>query len=348
MAPEESLRAAEDALRLLGVWEARDRSIFKLSEGQKQRAVLAGLIAARPRLLLLDEPTANLDPASIASLASALFKLKESGLSLVIADHRLYWLKGLCQKAAVLEDGRMAYGGDLEGLASSELRSRLGLRSFEPPELRPLPAPDPAAPGVRVSDLSFSYPGREPVFKDFSVHLPYGRVTALTGPSGRGKTTLARLLCGLIKPSSGAISYDGESGGPHPRLGRVILQNADHQLYMRSALEEIMLALEAGGSRRPRPLEAERILSEYGLGELSGRHPQSLSGGERQRLAVAAGLANPARLAVLDEPTSGLDGRNLALMAKTLRRAADSGSAVLVATHDLELVAMAADHHFEL
>jgi energy-coupling factor transport system ATP-binding protein len=439
--------AVEERLEAFGIRHVRSSSVFGLSEGQKQKVVLASLTALRPRALLLDEPSANLDPAALEGLAAILRKAMDDGVSVIVADHRLYWLKGLCSRVLVLSGGAPAASGGWEILSDPADRERLGLRCADPPVRRSLPSvggPPPsgggvasvgrgrpgaagvspaaggpakpcgeaasgihgeaapgnqgeavsgiqgeavsgiqgdAAPGnhgvfasgnhvayasgkpggdgpgapgesgegpvwdgVEMEGLTFSYPGGPLVLDRFSGRLPSGRVCALSGPSGRGKTTLARLLCGLERPLSGRVLYGGRKAGAD--LGQVVLQNSDHQLYMPRALDEIAVAL--GGRRRDAERQAMAVLEAFGLGHLAGRHPQSLSGGEKQRLVVAAGLARPTRLAVLDEPTSGLDGRNLLLMAGQIRAAAESGPAVLVITHDEELVGLVADCSLDL
>ncbi|MDR0882194.1 MAG: ATP-binding cassette domain-containing protein [Candidatus Adiutrix sp.] len=339
----------EEALDRFGLAAIRDRSVFQLSEGQKQKVVLAGLTAWRPKLLLLDEPTANLDPDSIADLGATLAALKTSGLSLVIADHRLSWLSGLVDQVLVLEEGRVALSGDWGSLRAEGRRERLHLRSLEPsPPLEAGLDERATEPGVALDRLSFAWPGQETLFHDFSARLPYGRVTVLTGPSGRGKTTLARLLAGLEKPADGQIRWDGETAASAGELCQVVLQNADHQLYMPSLRAEVGLTLAISHGRRPVDAEAVAVLAEFGLSGLAERHPQSLSGGEKQRLVVAAGLAAPARLLILDEPTSGLDGHSLLLMAGEIKKAAQRGLAVLVITHDLELGRLCADAHLRL
>ncbi|MDL2260223.1 ATP-binding cassette domain-containing protein [Deltaproteobacteria bacterium OttesenSCG-928-K17] len=322
--------------------EIRGRSVFQLSEGQKQKVVLAALTALKPKLLLLDEPSANLDPFSTAELAETLAALKDEGLSMVIADHRLNWLDGLADQALVLQQGRTAAQGGWDILGDESLREQLNLRTIKAPAAisAAVPPKEPKEPkgAVVVEGLRFAYPGGPEIIDGLDAVLPYGRVTVLTGPSGRGKTTLARLLCGLEKPGGGRISFGVREGG------QVVLQNADHQLYMATAKAEVELSLKVHGVGGG----ADEILASFGLGELAGRHPQSLSGGEKQRLVVAAGQAVPAGLLVLDEPTSGLDGFNLRLMAAQIRRIAAEGPAVLVVTHDLELASLCADYHLTL
>jgi energy-coupling factor transport system ATP-binding protein len=339
----------EEALERFGLAAIRNRSIFQLSEGQKQKVVLAGLTAWKPKLLLLDEPSANLDPDSIAALGGGLAALKTSGLSLVIADHRLSWLSDLIDQVLVLEEGRVALSGDWDSLRADGLRERLHLRSLEPsPPLEAGPPRGAVEAGVALDRLGFAWPGQEAIFHDFSARLPYGQVTVLTGSSGRGKTTLARLLAGLEKPTAGQILWDGETKASAGKLCQVVLQNADHQLYMPSLRSEVGLTLAVNHGRRPTDVEVVAVLAEFGLAGLADRHPQSLSGGEKQRLVVAAGLAAPARLLILDEHTSGLDGHNLLLMAREITKAAQHGLAVLVISHDLELGRLCADAHLRL
>ncbi|MDR3135416.1 MAG: ATP-binding cassette domain-containing protein [Deltaproteobacteria bacterium] len=397
----EAQAIASDRLRSLGISALKGHSVFKLSEGQKQKAVLAALTALRPKLLLLDEPSANLDPMFLEELKGVLKSLQKDGLSLIVADHRLYWLKGLCEKTLALEEGEIAFEGKLADLEEGARRRKLGLRSPVAPQssLKPnpqglrLPEPWPPGPGpgaagqagaegqgsrkgqvlgkgaiarvsspgqdygqqeassegnweVRVESLRFNYPHGQELFGGLSFALAAGEVTALTGPSGRGKTTLARLLCGLEKPKSGAVTYGGAMASLE--MGQVVLQNADHQLYMPTVLGEVILALGQGKRDPEKKARAMGILEAFGLAPLAGRHPQSLSGGEKQRLVVAVGLARPTKLLALDEPTSGLDGHNLELMASRIREAAKTGPATLVVTHDLELVNLCADRQLEL
>jgi energy-coupling factor transport system ATP-binding protein len=347
LAGEEARERVEDRLSAFGIGAIRSQSVFRLSEGQKQKVVLAALTALRPRVLLLDEPSANLDPPALSELAAILARLLGEGLRLVVADHRLAWLREVCAEVLVLDAGRTVYHGGWDPLDARGCREALGLRAARVPARADLPrAPAGRGPGVWAENLAFGWGQGPPVLEDVSLRLDYGAVTAVVGPSGRGKTTLARVLCGLERPRAGKVVFHGAA--PSEAFGTVVLQNVDHQLYMPSAAEEVALAIDP--RRRPRRCRERALetLRAYGLSALSDRHPQSLSGGEKQRLAVAVGLARPGRLLVLDEPTSGLDGRNLRLMAGQIALAARGGAAVMVITHDPELVELVADTVFDL
>jgi energy-coupling factor transport system ATP-binding protein len=334
---------AQAQLEKFGIAHIKNSSVMELSEGQKQKVALAALTALKPPLLLLDEPTANLDPASVMELKNILTGLKKEKISLLIADHRLSWTRELCESFVLLENGEVLHSGDFSEL--EEIYTRNHLRSPLPQKEKPLE--EGGGEGVRVRNLSFGY-GRDKIIDNFSCNIPFGKVTAMSGPSGTGKTTFAKLLAGILTPWSGVILFGGrgETAEKSAEHTCVVLQNSDHQLYMDTVMAEICLAANMNPKRgRER---AELILKDFGLDHLENRHPQSLSGGEKQRLSVAAGAAAPAELVILDEPTSGLDGHNLRLMAAHIRRLAENGAAALVITHDIELINLCAEHKIQL
>ena len=339
-------------LEKFGLAAIKDQTVFQLSEGQKQKVVLAALTALKPRLLLLDEPSANLDPASIVELGKILVQLKKEGLTMVIADHRLAWLCKICEQTLILQNGKAAAQGSWSLLDDDELRHIYSLRpnisKFLSEDNSVIDESHELGPSICLEKVCFAYRDHPEIISDLSAEIRCGQVTVLTGRSGRGKTTLAKILCGLEKPTSGHISFNKMPEAGHQET-QVVLQNADHQLYMSSVQAEVELSLSHSGSSRKTIMDrALSILADFGLQGLGARHPQSLSGGEKQRLVVAAALAAPTRLLVLDEPTSGLDGRNLILMANQIRNLAQKGLAVLVITHDHELARMCGDVFFDL
>ncbi|WP_443891977.1 ATP-binding cassette domain-containing protein, partial [Parasutterella excrementihominis] len=201
---------------------------------------------------------------------------------------------------------------------------------------------------MKVSDLSFAYPRKPKIFNGTDLELRKG-ITGLFGPNGTGKTTLARILTGLNKPTQGTLEIRGKKVKPQECLKHVavVLQNADHQLYMRTVFDELLTSLEAAGCRGGQQA-AEELLQLFDLTELRDRHPHSLSGGQQQRLVIACAFAKKPDVIILDEPTSGLDGANLHRIAGALRQLSDEGKAVLVITHDLELVDMVCDSAIRL
>ena len=365
--PRAEMRGRVDAaLKVMDLADLASRSVFSLSSGERQKCVIASVVAAEADVVVMDEPTANLSPEATEDLAGIVARLKERGVAVVIVDHRLYWLKSVVDKVMVLNDGKTVAALEgldcLERLGNLESLDSLGLRRIDVsrPDLRD--AADLSGtvpPSVVVKDLSFRYSRRSRwIYRGISAALPSGKITAVVGANGAGKTTLARLLCGLLKPSSGQITIaDGRAARPlaaamSPRRLRdrvaFVMQQMDIQLYMRTVEEEMLFSAPRGVGKVDRRLDAERWLEVFGLSHLKDRHPHSLSGGEKQRLVVACALMKRPSLMILDEPTSGLDGRNMRIIARELREYASRGGTVLLITHDLELLSLAADCRLEI
>ena len=351
----EMRRRVGDAMSALGIAHLASRSVFSLSSGERQKCVIASVIAAQAQIVVMDEPTANLSPEATEELAGLVAQLKRRGVAVVIVDHRLYWLKGVVDKMLVLKDGRAVYAGSMRDAAANPEFPHWGLRAIDVsrPELRAAAAGEDCA--VEVRNLSFRYRrGMPRVYDGFSCTLPRGRITAVVGANGAGKTTLARLLCGLLKPASGSmVFHDGGSVSmktPRVRRDRTafVMQQMDIQLYMKTVLDELLYSAPRKVPKRERLADAEKWLDTFGLAHLRRRHPHSLSGGEKQRLVIACALMKRPALMILDEPTSGLDGRNMRIIADVLREYASSGGTVLLITHDLELLELAADFRLEI
>ena len=344
------IRSAVDAaVRLFGLEPIMEKSLSSLSEGQKQKVALAAIMSMEPLALVLDEPTANLDPESTLELALAIGQLKEQGLAVVIADHRLYWLENVVDRVVVMDQGRIVADGPFSILADAELRAARGLRRDRVPDVRPgLGTVDGQDNLVRVRDLRFNYRNGPDLFNGAAFALPRG-VTGLLGENGSGKTTLARLLTGLSRMGAGRLSIRGEPTTPKELLRRtgIVLQNTDHQLHMKTVLDEVLVSAWTAAPSDREPL-ARNWLQRFGLAGLAGRHPQSLSGGEKQRLVIACAMVKQPDILILDEPTSGLDGRNMQLISDAVREAALHGACVLLITHDLELIEAACDYALRL
>ena len=325
----------------LGITHILDSSIHELSEGQKQKVGLASLLLQEPSALVLDEPTANLDPESTGELAAMLMKLKEAGMAVLVVDHRLYWLEGVADRVLVIHEGRVVEEGTFSLLRDAALRERYGLRSdrVDDPRMTLPPAPFPAVPILEARNLRFGWKAGPLLYDGLSFALDAG-IIALTGDNGTGKTTHARLLSGLNKTLGGLFLADGRELSPRDLASKtgLVLQNADYQLHMKSVRSEIECCLTLAGRS---PGETARLLDMFALDALADRHPQSLSGGEKQRLVIACAFAKHPDLLILDEPTSGLDGLNMRRIAAALTEVASQGICALVITHDLELMELA-------
>jgi energy-coupling factor transport system ATP-binding protein len=309
------------ALRLAGAEHLAGRSVGSLSGGERQRVALAGVLAPGPRLLLMDEPTSQLDDAGTAALASTLRRLAGEGVAVVVAEHRHERARPLADRVLAVRGGRIADAGAAPG----------------PPE-----PPRAASPGpvlLRVEDVSAGHPGR-PVLRDLSLELAAGTVTALSGPNGCGKSTLLRVMAGLHAPDAGRVLVEGAdvTGVPaerrFPAVG-MVGQDPGRHLLTERVDQELGYALERRGvpaAERARAVAG--ALDALGLGGLAERHPLDLSVGQRERVALGAILVARPRVVLLDEPTRGMDPARKEALAALLRDLAADGAAVLVATHD--------------
>ena len=319
-------------------------SVTSLSEGQKQKVGLAGIILQKVKVIVLDEPTANLDVESTKELADKLFSLKKQGYAIFIVDHRLYWTKDIADRYIVMSEGQIIKEGSFEILKDDEFRKKYGLRNIYEEDIR-----DNLEDSSKINDIclnienmSFNYKDRPKIFDNVSFSIPYG-ITAILGHNGAGKTTLARLITGLNKISEGSILLNNNKVDKKilQSNASLVLQNADFQLYMGSCFEEVYTCIDIeykNIAKNEKKKQAEEVLEKFGLTHLKDRHPQSLSGGEKQRLVIACAVSKNPNVIILDEPTSGLDGKNMQNIADILKSMAEEGTAVIVITHDLELI----------
>jgi energy-coupling factor transporter ATP-binding protein EcfA2 len=343
--PEEVTARVEWALQAVGLSDLADQNPASLSGGQMQRLAIASALAMRPRLLVLDEPTASLDGPGTTSVINALAYLRqEYGLTIVLIEHRLAEVRRLADRVIVLDEGRVAAEGSFESvLGDFELLRRYGLR--RPTEDALMSWPDLLTPNgkpatdvrplLEFQDLCAGYNGQAAIF-DINLRFFPGEFAALVGNNGAGKSTLALAAAGLIRPMKGRLLFNH---GSRPRPGQdiaLLFQNPADQLFTDSVDEEI-----AFGPRNYRcfdPAQHEQTMENADLAELRTRRPFSLSIGQQQRTALASCLALRPRLVILDEPTLGQDWRHLQQMMDFLVRLNRQGTAIILITHDYKLV----------
>ncbi|WP_315580298.1 ABC transporter ATP-binding protein [uncultured Actinomyces sp.] len=347
---EKLIESSERAAELMGIAHLMNRKLSTLSGGQLQKVALACALASGAPVLLADEPTSNLDPDAIADVRHALEILKEQGMTIVVVEHRLHFLRGLADQVLLMEDGAITHrwSGDQFYSMGDGQRKSFGLRTLVDPGPPEAWVPSRgkagvAAPGkeARLScrNLGFAY-GKAPVFSGFDADFYAGEITCIAGVNGVGKTTLVRVLCGLAAPASGTITLDGQEVGCRQRRGAcaLVMQDTGRQLFSDTLAGELTIgASEASGEA------GEKLLADFDLANLGERHPLSLSGGQKQRLVIAAARATGRPVVILDEPTSGVDARHLGSITATLRRIADEGATVIVVTHDGEFASACAD-----
>jgi energy-coupling factor transport system ATP-binding protein len=356
-------RAVEECALALGIGDLLDRQTATLSGGELQRTALAAALVTQPRLLLLDEPTSQLDPVAGDELIGLLRRLNEqTGSTVLLAEHRIERCLPAADRVLAMEQGLLVFDGTPADFAEWAVRHRPQLappaaRMFSLAGIRPLPvsvkqardtlaASAPVAPQsppdqpptarnekpLRVSRVWFEHEvgPRRPALRGATLELESGETVGLLGRNGAGKSTLLRVAAGLLEPGRGRVEAAGEVA--------LLTQTPGDYFLHEHVIDELP------------PAAARAAMSELGIEDLAACHPRDLSGGERQRLALAIVLAGrgigggePPAVIALDEPTRGMGREQKAWLARLLRALAAGGTAVIAATHDVEFAAELAD-----
>ena len=346
--PEEIRRRVSETVNALHLQGLTGRNIFSLSGGQKQLLAFGSVYAMEPDIFVLDEPTANLDQGAVERLHDQITALKRAGRTVIIAEHRLYFLTDLIDRALYLRDGVLehTWTGEQFHALTERKREALGLRALLPVGCT-LPKAEPAGSpqGLSVEGLACAFRKEPPVFEGLSFSVRPGEIVAVTGPNGVGKTTLSRCLCGLLRERAGVIRLDGKPLTPkqRQRVSFCVMQDVNHQLFSDSVWGECRLSAPDTPEE-----DIERVLDSLHLLRFRERHPMALSGGQKQRLAVATALLSEKPVLIFDEPTSGLDYARMLEVSGVLRDLARRGRIVLVVTHDQEFLQRSCDRVLRL
>ena len=323
-----------------------DRSVFSLSGGEKQKIACGSAAAVEPDVFVLDEPSSNLDAYSIADFRKLLKILKSQGKTIIIAEHRLYYLYDLADRIIYLSDGEIQGDYTLPEfqLIPAAEKAKMGLRPLGLGEFADIePASLHSGQGIwKLNHFHFAYKKQPETLSLENIELPAGNVTAVIGHNGAGKTTLSRCLCGLEKRCKGILEKDGTSYSIKQRLKLcyMVMQDVNHQLFTESVLEEVLLSMPGKDSdESPENVaKAEAILTEMDLLPYKACHPMGLSGGQKQRVAIASAIASERPVILFDEPTSGLDLFHMRQVADSVKGLADSGKTIVIVTHDPEFI----------
>lgn len=322
-----------------------NRSVFALSGGEKQKIACASAAMLNPKIMVLDEPSSNLDLKSIQELGKVIRIWKNQGKTIVIAEHRLSYLMDLVDRVLYMQDGSIIKDLTVEEfkkIPQDEI-SRLGLRSLVPIDFRHHRITDSLSDKqIVLSNFHFSY-GKQLTLQIDYISIPQGSMVGIIGSNGAGKSTLARCLCGLEKKASGEIRIGGKSYSGKKRLNLcyMVMQNPSHQLFTEDVLDEVMLSIDSDKESQP---ATEKILKDLNLESLQQRHPMSLSGGQQQRVAIASAVASGREIMVFDEPTSGLDFRHMEEVTNVLEKLQNMGKTLFIVTHDPELIQRCCDY----
>jgi energy-coupling factor transport system ATP-binding protein len=342
----------------------RERPTHALSGGEQQRLVLAGTVALRPDLLLLDEPTANLDPSNAAAIRAVIAGLVESGgATMIVVEHRVAEVLPLVDRAVVLAAGAGVVADGPPDEVFAQHGAALAAAGVwvpgRPPELPPQRPRPPSESLISAQEVVFRFPGaRSDALHAVTATLRSAEAIAITGPNGSGKSTLALLLAGLLRPSRGSVvAGDGLGGGD--RTGSAIwqwparalvaaigtvFQDPEHQFLASSVHAELVLGpMQAGLDRAAATHRADELLDRLRLSHLAEANPFTLSGGEKRRLSVGTALAAGPRLMVLDEPTFGQDRGTWIELLHLLGGLRDGGRGLCFVSHDRAFVNALAD-----
>lgn len=318
-----------------------DRSVFKISGGEKQRVAFAAACMLGPKLLVLDEPTSNLDAGAIRQLHDMIAAMKQVGMTIVLAEHRLAWVQDVVDRYFFFEAGQLTAvwtAADFAALPETTLQNA-GLRARDLTACREklrqkTTMQCTGVPILEVQNLTLGYHRRSLIRALPDMSFAAGEIVGLMGHNGIGKSTLAKTLCGLMEPLGGQILWEGKTANARTRLHKsfLVMQDVNYQLFSDSVREEILL-----GAAHPKLVDT--VMQALGLNGLADRHPMSLSGGQKQRVVVAAAMLNDKPLILLDEPTSGLDRGNMEQVGRLLQQLKTQGKTIVVITHDEELAA---------
>lgn len=341
------------ALRDVGFRYSPMRPTAALSGGEKQRVAIAAALARRPGLLILDEPTANLDPDGAAGVIATLRRvLDDTGITLLIVEHRLTQVLGLVDRIVVVDSAGVVLDGPADELVR-ERTEQLRARGLFLPSLPARPRLRGSTASAGESVLSARHvsvrrgPSNDLALSDVDLDVPAAQATAIVGANGAGKSTLARVLGGLLRPTTGGafvpssdrplIKFKSRELARH--IGSVF-QEPEHQFVATTVRDELRIGARAlGASRTSAAKAATALLTRLGLTDLASANPYTLSGGEKRRLAVAAALVAEPQVLILDEPTFGQDANTWQALVELLRAQLDDERALVVITHDEPLVA---------
>ncbi|MGO5065959.1 ABC transporter ATP-binding protein [Clostridium sporogenes] len=322
----------------LNIENLLNRDIFKLSGGEKQKIAFASIYAMSPEVFVLDEPSSNLDAKAIEELRRNISLLKKQGKTIVISEHRLYYLKDLVDKVVYMDKGyiKNIYSREKFNELSIEERYKMGLRAIDLSKVKMSikESKFKSEDVLEIKNVSLRY-NKNNVLQNVSFKVKRGEVIGIIGGNGAGKSTFSRTLCGLNKKYDGDFYFNGHKVDNKSRLklSYMVMQDVNYQLFAESVLNECKFGIKDADEEL-----VETTLKELGLYGYRNVHPNTLSGGQKQRLAVAVSIVCKKEILIFDEPTSGLDYNSMVQVSRLINKLSDMGKIVFIVTHDYEFV----------
>lgn len=345
---ETIIKQKENIINQFNIETLMDRSIFALSGGEKQKIACASVSAMNPNIIVLDEPSSSLDFQSINDLRKVIQLWKEQGKTIVIAEHRIFYLNGLLDRVIYMKRGQIQKemsAKNFELLSHDELLS-LGLRCYDLKQVRFNSNGNEKSSAITIKDMIFQYKKTSlPALAVDDLILPSTGVIAVIGHNGAGKSTFARCLCGLEKNCKGILEYHNQKMDRRERLkiSYMVMQDVNHQLFTESVDEEIQISMEKDNEEKK-----NHTLNSLDLSLIKDAHPLAISGGQQQRVAIASAIASNSEIIIFDEPTSGLDLYHMKEVSHLLKILKDKEKLIFLITHDYELICECCTHILQL
>lgn len=320
-----------------------NRNIFELSGGEKQKIAIASIYALNPEIYVLDEPSSSLDIKTMNELSHIITKLKSIGKTIVIAEHRLWYLKDIVDRAIYIEDGKIIkeYSIDeIDNLREAE-RMRTGLRHTNYKSIKAYVPSETVCNEnlLKVENLIFRKSAKTILHID-NLKFHYGNIIGIIGENGIGKSTFAKIVCGLYRESKGEFLKKNKRFSSRSRLKEslLIMQEVNCQLFTDSVYDELLLT-----SKTKDKNVIDDWIDDMDLKNISERNPHTLSGGQKQRVIILSALLSYKEILFFDEPTSGLDYRNMMIVAKNIKKVKEENRLILIISHDTEFLESVCD-----
>ena len=324
-----------------------NKNIFNLSGGEKQKIAIASTYALSPEIFVLDEPSSSLDIKSMKELSQTIENLKAMGKTIIIAEHRLWYLKDIVDRAIYMEDGKIIREYNMEEIEklSEDERLKTGLRhsSYKDINLVNNEESFNEESSLEIRNLIFKRNARTILSID-NLKFSYGNIIGIVGENGIGKSTFAKIVCGLYKTNDGEILKADKRFNRRNRIKEslLVMQEVNYQLFTDTVFDEILLTSKIRDKNiintYLKDMELENILEN-----IIDRNPHTLSGGQKQRVIILSALLSGKKILFFDEPTSGLDYRNMKIVAKNIKKVKKKDRLILIISHDIEFLESVCD-----